>query len=280
MVKAIALDMDGTLLNDNHQISHELVDLLAGYRQQGIRLFLATGRTLKEVKDVLPDEVKVDGIVGGNGMVVEAEGEILVENEVERDLVDEVIKRSRSHGLYYEIHPFQGHRFVFEEDKASLVNEVTYTEGLTVEEHEWKSRTAAVKSEISWVEQYPESKIIKVYFFSKDLEKMKKWIGELYQLKDTYPFSTSSSSNNNVEVMALGINKATGVKKLLNYFSVDHSQLLAVGDANNDLPLLHFAGKSAVMKNGSEEVKQEIQEVTDNTNEENGLYHYLKKSVW
>ncbi|WP_158282265.1 Cof-type HAD-IIB family hydrolase [Salipaludibacillus keqinensis] len=279
MVKAIALDMDGTLLNASHEISHELVKLLAECRQKDILIFLATGRTLKEVKDVLPDEVKVDGIVGGNGMIVEADGNNLDENEVNKDLVDEVIKRSRDHGLYYEIHPFEGSRFVFQEDKASLVNEVTYTEGLTVEEHEWKSRTAAVKSEINWIQQYPKSNITKVYFFSKDHERMKDWISELHHLKEKYPFSTSSSSHHNVEVMAEGINKATGVEKLLNYYSLDASQLLAVGDANNDLPLLKLAGKSAVMKNGSDEVKKEIQEVTEYTNDENGLYHYLRKHV-
>ncbi|SES06633.1 Cof-type HAD-IIB family hydrolase [Salipaludibacillus aurantiacus] len=275
MIKAIALDMDGTLLDPHHDISEELIHLLTSFRENGVRLFLATGRTLKEVNDVLPEALTPDGIVGGNGMVIEANNQLLTEHEVETDLVNLLADDSRKLGLYYEIHPSEGTRFAYEKDKEILREEVDFPEDTTVEEHEAKSRKEAVKSKIHWIQTYPEAKILKIYFFSKSQDKIKQWKKHLEELKQDYQFSTSSSSQHNVEVMAGGVNKGTGVQQLLDYYGVDSEHLIAVGDANNDLPLLRLAGIPAVMKNGSDEVKKEINNITDYTNEENGLYHFL-----
>lgn len=59
-IKAIALDMDGTLLNDKNTVSGELVKLIRELRNQNIRIFIATGRTKQEIYDVLPENLHVE----------------------------------------------------------------------------------------------------------------------------------------------------------------------------------------------------------------------------
>ncbi|SES30545.1 HAD family hydrolase [Salisediminibacterium halotolerans] len=285
MIKSLALDMDGTLLDSHHRTSGELIELLNDFRAQGGYVFLATGRTIKEVTDVLPGDLKLDGIVAGNGMVVEAIAETpavaanrqrIAEHSIDEQLIHRVVELARERELYYEIHPNEGPRFAYRQDQPMIEAEVVFPADTTVEDHEAKARKEAVEKEIHWVDADPGKSVQKVYFFSMDQEKISDWQEKLQELQAELPFSTSSSSHHNTEVMGEGVNKATGIQALLDYYQLESDQLLAVGDANNDLPMLKLAGLSAVMKNGSEEAKQEVTAVTDYTSDENGLYHFLK----
>ncbi|ADH98429.1 Cof-type HAD-IIB family hydrolase [Salisediminibacterium selenitireducens] len=275
MVKAVALDMDGTLLDDQHQVSEELTALLRRWQGMGIRFFLATGRTAREAADVLPKQLKPDGIVGANGMVVMIDGKEIDAHEVPVPLTEALVDGARKRGIYYEIHPAEGPRVAFQEDRQILENETDFRIDTGVAAHEAKSREEAVANKIHWVDACPTERIIKIYFFHRKKKTMTAWKEEVEGLKERFSFTTSSSSEHNVEVMAAGVNKATGVETLLEHYGLDRSDLLAIGDANNDLPLLKMAGQAAVMQNGSEEVKRAIRDVTPKTNDENGVYDYL-----
>ncbi|SES30527.1 HAD family hydrolase [Salisediminibacterium halotolerans] len=283
MVKALALDMDGTLLDSKHRVGNELIQLLNAFHDNGGHIFLATGRTIAEINDVLPPELKFDGIVGGNGMIVKAfpeasadRGELIAEYTVEDELIHRAIEMARSWGLYYEIHPTEGARFAYLKDKPMIAAETRFPADTTVEAHEAALKKQAVESEMRWIDSYPQTAVMVVYFFSKDQAKINDWKRELEGLQAEFSFSTSSSSEHNVEIIAPGVNKAVGLGQLLDYFGLEKEELLAVGDSYNDLPMLEMADKSAVMKNGSEAVKQKIGTVTDYTSDENGLYQFLK----
>ncbi|WP_198155045.1 HAD family hydrolase [Salisediminibacterium beveridgei] len=290
MVKAVALDMDGTLLDENHHVSEEVTELLKRWQSLGIRVFLATGRTALEAADVLPEGFTPDGIVGANGMVVmvvkgdETEGGAsgrwqhalkLKEHAVDRDLVKDLLTNVQLAGIYYEIHPAEGKRFALAEDRSMLEAEVIFPEDTTVALHESKSRQEAVDTKISWVDELPDVPVVKIYFFSKSKEAVSRWKQLITELGKCYSFTTSSSSEHNVEIMADGVNKATGVEALLDYYHVTPQNLLAIGDANNDLPMLKLAGHPVVMKNGSEDLRRQFEQKTRYTHNENGVYDYL-----
>ena len=290
MVKAVALDMDGTLLDENHQVSQEVTALLNRWQALGMRVFLATGRTALEAADVLPEGFTPDGIVGANGMVVmvvngakrERKEQVkwqnarkLKEHAVDRDLIKDLLMNVQQAGIYYEIHPAKGKRFALAEDRAMLEAEVIFPEDTTVALHESKSRQEAVDTKISWVAELPDVPVVKIYFFSKSKEAISRWKQLITELGKCYSFTTSSSSGHNVEIMAEGVNKATGIKALLDYYHLSPEDLLAMGDANNDLPMLKLAGHPVVMKNGSEELRKQFEHQTRYTHNENGVYDYL-----
>lgn len=104
---------------------------------------------------------------------------------------------------------------------------------------------------------------------------MKAWIEQLEELKQQEAFTTSSSSHHNVEVMVNGVNKATGVAALLKYYQINPEEVMAIGDSNNDLPMMAYVGYPVAMKNATDEMKDMTKQQTSFTNDEEGVYHFL-----
>lgn len=275
-IKAIILDMDGTMLNEESKVSEELHQYLRCLRQNGLKVFIATGRTLLEIENVVPEGFKVDGFVTSNGMAAFIEEEQLFQHSLEPTLVEQLIRKARKRNLYYEIHPAVGNRYVLKDDQEMILHMIKGERPLSVEENEWLSRKAAVEEHINWKDELHPNNISKIYFFHTNKGKIENWISFLEELKLQYGFSSSSSTENNVEVMAENINKATGVEYLLKRYNLSFEEVLAVGDGENDLPLLKRVGYAVAMKNAPDTVKEFVDEQTEYSYKENGLYYYLK----
>ncbi|WP_157827530.1 HAD family hydrolase [Niallia nealsonii] len=274
-IKAIILDMDGTMLNEESKVSEELHRYLRRLRQEGLKIFIATGRTLLEIENVVPEEFEVDGFVTSNGMAAFVEKEQLFQHSLEPSLVEGLMEEVQKRNLYYEIHPAVGNRYVLKEDQGMILHMIKGERPSSVEENEWLSRKSAIEEHIDWKRELHPNNISKIYFFHTDKGKIKSWISFLEKLKLQHGFSSSSSTENNVEIMAENINKATGVEYLLERYNLSFEEVLAVGDGENDLPLLKRVGYAVAMKNAPNSVKEYVDEQTDFSYKENGLYYYL-----
>ncbi|MFC4025160.1 HAD family hydrolase [Oceanobacillus longus] len=276
-IKAIALDMDGTLLNDENKVDEHLVKLIGKIRSRDIRVFIATGRTKLEINDVLPDDLHVDGFVTANGMSCYTNTKAIVQHTLQAELLKDVVSRAREKNLYYEIHPKDGIRFAKAEDRAYLEAEVNKTRPDTLLNNEYKARQDAIRENINWVENLTFENIVKVYFFSMNPESIDDWKNTLYQIKKQTDFSLSSSSLHNVEIMVSNVSKATALNMLLQEYDISNENLMVVGDGENDLPMFELAAYSVAMQNAEEVVKEKADEVTIYTYRENGLYEYLAR---
>ncbi|WP_328700996.1 Cof-type HAD-IIB family hydrolase [Aquibacillus kalidii] len=275
-VKVVFLDMDGTVLNHHNRITEKTIKAIDALRSKGIKVCIATGRSMKEIEDVAPNHLSVDGIVSANGMVASIGDRTIVENSLPNELINEIVEKARQLEIYYEIHPNVGSRITLKQDQAYIQAIVQDPKPNSVALSEWLSRKAAIDKDIKWTSSVGIEKYSKMYFFSRDKEKMLQWIKELEKLKEKQSFTTSTSSNHNVEVMVANINKATGIEYLLKEFTLSKSEAMAIGDSNNDIPMLKMVGYPIAMKNGSDEVRQLVDEVTAFSCDEDGVYHYLK----
>lgn len=274
-MKAIALDMDGTALDDDHSISGELIDYIRHLQEKGYYVFLATGRTITDVEGVLAREIKPDGIAAANGMTAVAREEVLADEVVDEKLIRDLIEENRKHRLYYEIHTKDGQRVIFKEDEVFLMEELEDPKPDTVKDHEWNSRQKVWKEDLSLVDDIDLSQVLKIYYFTKDQEKLENWKVALGGKNE--PFVTSSSSEHNVEIMKEGVSKASALELLLDYYDIAAEDLMAIGDGGNDIPMLELAGRPVVMQNAPEELKDQFAEVTEYPNTENGVYKFLKE---
>ena len=276
--QTIILDMDGTLLNEYNRVSDRVINYLTKLRQSGKFVFIATGRTLNEVREVLPDELEVDGVVTANGMSVYIDQEQIVEHALPPMLVQELVEKASARGIYYEVHPNKSTRFTLKQDKNEMFQHIEDPKPDTVEENEWLSRKMAVKEQIEWQDHLNPENNSKVYFFSKNKKLIEEWKNELNHVKKKVAFTSISSTEHNVEVMVANVSKATGVQNLLDKFALGKDEIIAIGDGENDLPMFKLASYSVAMKNASDEVKKQVDDVTDYSYKEDGLYHYLKKT--
>lgn len=274
--KAIVLDLDGTTLNERNTVNETLQQYIGELRESGKLIFIATGRTLEEVRDVLPAGMEADGMVTANGMSVFIGKEQIVEHALSTELVEDLVAKAGAEEIFYEVHPNEGTRMALLKDKDYMVKQGLIPKPETVDENEWLSRQDAVEDKIRWSEQLDIKSVAKIYFFSNEMNTIRKWKAELGKIKQYNAFTTASSTHHNVEVTVEGITKATGVQLLLKHFQLAPENILAVGDGENDLPLFKLAGHCVAMKNATDLVKEQADEVTEYSYREDGLYRFLK----
>ena len=75
-----------------------------------------------------------------------------------------------------------------------------------------------------------------------------------------------SSRFDNFEVMNKGVSKGNAVKILADYYGINSEQVICIGDSENDLSMIKFAGLGVAMGNGSQVVKEAAQYITDSNN--------------
>lgn len=274
--KAIFLDMDGTILNHQNKVSIYTKEIINDLRNQGVFVFIATGRAVDEIEELVPEGFQVDGFITSNGMAGYVGKEVVFKHSLSLDLVEIIIEKARENKVYYELFPYGTARVTLKQDKEYVEDEIRDPKPDSVGINEWLSRKQAIKEEIDWKNSIEANEFSKFYFFSRTKEHINQWKDELDRLKQEIDFTTSISSDHNVEVMVANVNKATGIKQMLQHFDLSEDETMAIGDSDNDLPMLQFVGYAVAMKNAQDRVKEIVHDVTEFTCDEDGVYHYLK----
>lgn len=277
--KAVFLDMDGTILNHHNEVSIHTKEIIDDLRSEGIFVFIATGRSASELQEMLPEGFKVDGIITANGMAGYIGEEVVFEHSLPLELVETIIEKARKSKVYYELFPYGESRMVLQQDKEYVLDEIREPKPETVEINEWSSRQKAIKEEISWTEEITGTKFSKFYFFARTKEEINSWKMELEQLQKEIEFTMTPSSPHNAEVMVANVSKATGIKQMLERFDLVGCETLAIGDSDNDLKMFQFVSHAVAMKNAADHIKEVVDDITEFTCDEDGVYHYLKSNV-
>lgn len=276
-LKAIFLDMDGTMLNDHNRVTKNTKEIIDTLRHSGIYVFIVTGRGKNEIFTTTPEGFKVDGVISSNGMTGYLGDRKLFEHTLPFTVVESVIKTAQEHEIYYELFPTEGSQIVERQDEPTLLAEMKKPMPNTVGINEWREREEALVDLIKWVDDIPKGDYSKFYFFSRNPKKMQRWISILTEMQHNLSFSMTSSTLNNVEVMVEGKNKGTAIKDMIDELGISADEILAVGDSFNDIGMFKLAGHTVAMKNAPDEIKAMTDEVTEFTNDEEGLYRYLTK---
>lgn len=112
--------------------------------------------------------------------------------------------------------------------------------------------------------------------FQIDEDELRKSI--LEELKGKGIFEISNSSLKNIEVNAIGINKAKGLQKVCALLGISMDNVMAVGDSLNDIAMITEAGLGIAMGNAQDTVKQAADDITG-TNKESGVAQAIRKWV-
>jgi Cof subfamily protein (haloacid dehalogenase superfamily) len=277
--KAIFLDMDGTILNHQNKVSIHTKEIIDDLRNQGIFVFIATGRAVDEIEGVVPPGFQVDGFITSNGMAGYVGKEVVFKHSLALELVETIIEKARKNKVYYELFPYGTSRVTLKQDKQYVEDEIRDPKPDSVGMNEWLSRKQAIKEEIAWMDNIEGEEFSKFYFFARTKEHINSWKSELDIIKQEIDFTTSISSHHNVEVMVANVNKATGIKQMLKRFDLSESEIMAIGDSDNDLPMLQFVEFAVAMKNAPDYIKEIADDITEFTCDEDGVYHYLKSKI-
>lgn len=162
--KAIFLDMDGTILNHQNQVSLKTKEIIDDLRKDGFFVFIATGRSFDEIASVVPEGFEVDGYVTSNGMAGYIGKEPVFQHTLPLELVKTIIDKAREHKVYYELFPYDDPRMVLNQDKEYVIHEIRDPKPDSVGINEWLSRKEAISGKIAWKNTIEGKEFSKFYF--------------------------------------------------------------------------------------------------------------------
>lgn len=268
MIKLIAIDMDGTLLNEKKELTQPQIDAIHNAVKTGVIVVLCTGRPLVGVKPFIKQlgfDTKDEYIIVNNGCSTHStkDWSLLDWEELSASDIDYLSTFTNNDDVQISLFDEEEY-FVLAEnpnDKvlrdAGLVNmtpiSLTVTEALSGKHRFFQAMFVGEKEPIDHFEATHNPTLSQRY-------------------------STVRSQPYLLEILPSGVSKATGLKKLADRLGIQAEEIMALGDANNDLEMLEFAGLGIAMGNANQQVKAIAQDITD-TNENNGVAKAIEKYI-
>lgn len=283
MIKLIASDMDGTLLNSNHKIPQNNIELIKFAQKNGIEFVVATGRAYYEALPALNDEnIKCDVISFNGGIIYDKNGNIINITPMKLKDLYYTIEILKSLDISYQLYTKNTiYTKSIETDITAYIDLIRANGEEPNEQHlrqEAKNRLALGHiTEVDNIELYlnqQDNPAIKVIGISNDLEKLKH-ATELLSGNDN--ISVTSSGANNVEIMDKKATKGEALKIVADIHDINLKNAIAIGDNLNDQAMLDIVEYSIAMKNGNKELQKNAKFITEKTNSEGGVADSVMK---
>ncbi len=270
MIKLLAIDMDGTLLNEEKHIDTPQKEAVQKAIEAGIKVVLCTGRPLFGVLPVYGEleleKYNLDEYVilnNGCSLRKTTNWELLDNKEITREDVIYLDKLRKGYNLDltvsndddYFVVGDKANKYTIEDGKLVYVDikPISLEEATSGKHTFFKSMYLGEEEEIQR--------------FKNDNENL---------LKDKY--DAVLSQIHIFEMLPFGTNKAAALKELAEKLGIEREEIMTIGDGNNDVEMLEFAGIGIAMGNGTESAKKAANYVTD-TNENHGVAKAIEKYI-
>ena len=270
--KLVAMDLDETLLNDEHVVPEENLKWIKKARKDfGVRFVAATGRGFSQI---VP-ELKQLGIYDEEDeYTLSFNGGAITENKDNRI----ISWRGLSFDKMKEI-------FTFGLSKDVCIHVYTdtslYVYHLSEDEKQrlTRQKLGEIYPEEDSVDFLKNEKIAKILFQNVNVDYLKSLEEEIMPITKGY-CEISYSSNRYMEFYAKGVDKGSGLRELAEKLNISIEETIAVGDNYNDLAMLKVAGLSVGANNAVEDVKKICDYVTLADNNEGVIAELIRKYMY
>ncbi|WP_040210341.1 Cof-type HAD-IIB family hydrolase [Clostridium polynesiense] len=272
--KLICTDMDGTLFNSNKEISERTKEAIKKAHQLGVKIVLATGR-IYNFAALYADTLGIEApVISANGAFVRSKNhkDVIYKKVIGLENNMKILAIFNKYGIvphYYT----PDSAFSGELVQAAKV----YMERNKLVPEELRVNVNIIKGQDSWEKVFKEhdEEILKCIGMDDDLEKVLKAKEELKKIDG---IEVSSSFINNIEINGREVTKGRAVEITAALYDIDREEIICIGDNENDLSMIEYAGLGVAMGNAEEHVKQKADYVTD-TNDEDGVAKVIEKFV-
>ena len=268
MIKLIAIDMDGTLLNSKKELLDETKQYFKNFHNKNTEtlLVLCTGRPETGIRPYLKDL----GYLEENHYIISQNGANIYESQTGKRVMDAFLD-SKAIQKWIELGKKHG--------VSVMGGGVDYYYCFDQEPTEWMEfDTKIVSGQLKRIsiEESLNTDFYKLLLMGDEeqLNEFETFIPEVWRDE----FYVVRSQKYLVEVLKKGVNKAYGLEQLARELNIELSEIAAIGDAANDIEMLEYAGLAIAMGNASEEVKS-ISDIVTDTNENNGVIKAIDKLI-
>ncbi|MCB9450409.1 MAG: HAD family hydrolase [Anaerolineaceae bacterium] len=265
-IQVIAVDLDGTLLNSQHQVSERTEKALKAAIAKGVQVILATGKTAASGRK-LTDKLglKLPGIYTQGTVIYDAEGTLLHQQTFSPALARQVITFAEDRG--YNIVLYCGNRLLVR----------TITGWIATLNSKYGEPVPEVVNGLQNVlDSVPVNKLLAVT--DNDPRRVKALRWQLSMQVDGAARMMDSGITGVLEILPPAVSKATALKTMLKDMKVPTSAVMAIGDAENDVEMLQLAGIGVAVGNAAAVVK-DVADYVVASNDADGVAEAIERFV-
>ncbi len=285
MYKLVAIDLDGTMLNQYGIVTEETKKAIKKMQENGIEVMIASGRPTDSVKTIAKNIESKKYFIAGNGAIIYdiTNNEIIYANTLKKQKVLDIIKICESNSIYYNIYTEK------EIIAKNLQHNVLYyhKENLNKEEED-KTHINIVQNIYEYIENRDE-KVIKITICDNNQAIFNSIMKKLKEIDEIEVLDVSHMSRKMIrqgteeipieyfytEISAKNVDKWNALEFLIQKTGLKQEEIVAIGDNLNDKKMIEMAGLGIAMAQSDPKVK-EIADYITTSNNENGVARALE----
>jgi Cof subfamily protein (haloacid dehalogenase superfamily) len=270
-IKLVAIDLDGTLLTSNKEVTQRTIKTLEKVKDQGLKVVIATGRPLLGLDYVIKDVPKSPYILTTNGARVAnlETGEVILERLIEHSVVLKIFEILEKYDCVKEIF-YKGQGYV-PADELKRIH--LYHKKPEMCEYARKTREP-ISDLLGFIKDVAGSADKAQGIFNDMDIREKAW----QELNSLGVLTLVDSYYYNIEINAKGVDKGSSLKFLAERLGILQEEVMAIGDGDNDAWMLEYAGVGVAMANARDNIK-EIANVVTLSNDEDGVAKILEEYI-
>jgi Cof subfamily protein (haloacid dehalogenase superfamily) len=263
--KMLVLDMDDTLLTDDHQISDKNKAMIQKAQELGVYVVLASGRPTPAMINYAKDL----NLHTNESYILAYNGGQIIEMKSEEVLFEQSISKEHIHQLY-------------DFSVANNVDIITYFDGAIVTENESEYIDLEVHitgMPLRRVDNFKEAvnqTSVKCIMLAEPA--YLKVVSEKLQAEMSSHKSITTSKPFFLEIMQSGIDKAASLARLASTLNIDASEIIAVGNAYNDLTMIEYAGLGVWVDNVEPELRERAKVIVASNNND-GVAEVIERFI-
>lgn len=259
MIKLIASDMDGTLLNRDGEINEEFFTVFNKLKEKEIIFCAASGRQyynlLKKFEKISDDIM----FIAENGTFVVYKGEELVVNSLDKEIAKELIKIGRTIKNSYVIVCGKNSAYIENKDERFIKEARKYYDRCEIVDNLEDIEDDILKVTMC---DFEGSENNSNNYFKEYVDKLQVTVsGEIW-----------------LDITANNVNKGLAIEMVQNKLNISEKETMVFGDYLNDLEMMQKAYYSFAMENAHEDLKK-VSNFIAKSNEENGVVEKIKEIV-
>ena len=262
--KMLVVDMDDTLLTDNHEISSENKEMLLRAQQMGVYVVLASGRPTSAMIE-FAKELQCDV---NNSFMISFNGSVITDLKEDKILFEHSLTKEQIHSLY-------------DFSQQNNTHIITYIDGQIISERHSeyidieKNITGLKLNIVSSFKDTVTTSAVKCIL----LEEPEYLKGVESVLKAAMPdLSICMSKPFFLEAAPNGIDKGASIEILAEKLNIDQSEIIAIGNAGNDLTMVQYAGLGVWVDNVDPELRH-LADVIVASNNNHGVAEVVRRFI-
>ncbi len=261
-IKLLAVDLDDTLLNEECVVSEANKKAIREAVARGVIVTIATGRMYESAQKIAK-EIGIDvPLISYNGALVQTavSEEVLMKRCLDEDAARAVLDLFREKGWYIQLYR----------------DDTLYVDKATDDTRAYEARVETTAVEIGEAFYENPRDILKMLAIS-DPEKID-FVEETVHASFAGKVFAPRSMPRFLEIVNAKVNKGEALRFVAEHFGVARDEVMAIGDSNNDIAMVEYAGLGVAMGNASPRVK-EAADVMTKSNQEDGVAEAIKAYI-